>query len=59
MSNRRYDAQEHGSMTTWQLGCQARAARLESGAKLAKGKVVEAGVALLDRNQFLREEIRS
>ena len=46
-------------MTTWQLGCQARAARLESGAKLAKGKVVEAGVSLLDRNQFLREEIRS
>ena len=29
-------------MTAWQKGRQARAARLESGTKLAKGKIVEA-----------------
>ena len=42
MSDRRYDAQEHGSITAWQKGRQARAARLESATKLAKGKIVEA-----------------
>jgi len=63
MSDRRYDAQEHGSMTAWQKGRQARAARLESGAKLAKvGEILVktlSGVALLDRSQFLGGEIRS
>ena len=45
MSNRRYDAEAHGSITAWQLGRQARNARLEAGAKLAKGKIVQAADA--------------
>ena len=45
MSNRRYDAEAHGSIAPWQLGRQARNARLESGAKLAKGKIVPAADA--------------
>ncbi|HXU57747.1 MAG TPA: malonate decarboxylase subunit alpha, partial [Verrucomicrobiae bacterium] len=37
-------------MSAWQQGRQARSARLESGAKLAKGKLVEArdATALLE-----------